>query len=66
MGFNGFSSFLVTRNAMPQVVLDCKWSLKVKGAFRAPQVQSEQLALQACSEGSVDLGKTYLLNNSVR
>lgn len=64
MRFNGFS-FLVTRNVKPQEVLDWKWNLKVKGAFRAPQVQSEQLSLQAHTEVSVDLGNTYLINNSV-
>lgn len=47
------------------MVLDWKWNLKVKGAFRAPQVQSEQLSLQAHTEVNGDLGNTYLMNNSV-
>lgn len=65
MRFNGFSSLLVTRNARPQVVLGWMWDPKVKGPFRAPQLHSEQLALQACPVVSVDLGNTYLIHNSV-
>lgn len=60
MGFNSFSSLLVTRNARPQVVLAWEWDLKVKGPFRAPQLHPEQLALQACPVVNVDLGNTYL------